>query len=322
MRAQGILYPSTPLGLADHMEAVLDFISHSTHPSPLRDKVVIALHEHTPVRRQGAWSRLLGEVRSHNGPVVISNEVLCYLPAPMAEEFIHRLDADDVEVVMVHRRPSQLLPSMYLQALKLAPQPTFSDFVAEFFDQLPQPGVSPYEFIDLRTVISAWEAAGARVVVVEALSGLTDHTMVSACEALAPGVPWQPLDEPSNVSMSAIGAQIWRLHCQDSPPNLVAAAHAVRQRMLDTYPETATGAKPRLTSEAASALDSYCAGHSARLERPDTLVEPLPHPDLDLTDTLAELARWQKAQNRKWRAIDSLSGTLGRGRLMPWPHEV
>lgn len=313
----GFLYPRTAPAGAGHLEAVLDFVSSTDHTSPWRSNFVVTYAKHQPPRRRGAWQALRDEIRGQAGPSVISHEVLCHIPTAIAADFIEEVGADQAEVVMVRRRPSEIVPSLFLERIKTQREVSFPEFVRRLFIELPVSGASEHEFIDSCRLASTWRQAGAEVTVVDAANGLSDEVIVEVAETLTPGLTWTAPQEPSNVSMSAHGAQLWTDHCSAHAPAFIASAHAVRQRMLTTFPQTANGPRLQLSPEAAAALDAYCEGQTDTLPDLPRLTAPVPPLPFDGPAALRLMARWQRKEDLKWKAIDAASTISGRGHLMP-----
>lgn len=335
MAQAGFLCPGAPGGEVYHLEAVCDFLNLRAAPPPPMDGFASAYVEHRPRRRRGAWRRLTQEVAAHDGPTVITCELLGFFNESAAGEFVAGLPVDHVEAVVVDRRPSALLTSWYQEQLKRQSVPDFDDYLARVFDALDSGADTEFDFIDARRIHKVWSAAGADVTVIDASEGLIDGTITEVAEALTPGLTWTAPTPRANAGMSAFGAQMWRAHYAAARPAFVGSALAVYRRMVTTYPATSHGPRLRMPSEAASALDHFCAGASGALMPPEPLpatkellpslpaVPALPpaqrppsDPPFDTQATLAQLRRWQQIEDARWRAFDTASRLTGRGPLM------
>jgi len=317
MATAGYLYPDAPNGGTSQFESVYDFTAAAVHPPPPLGADLAALVARAHRRWPGSFRRMLADIAAHDGDVVISVEFLSVLTPELAGEFVNHLAVDRVEVVLVRRPPSQLLASWYAETIKRTTLPDLAPFTRQVFADLAARRPNQFTSIDPRNLVRAWGGTGADVIEIDATAGLTDAVVEQTGEVLTPGLRWTALPEPANVGMSAIGVHLWRTHFAAHRPAYVASAHAVRERMLATFPETSSGPKPRLSAAAAAALDAYCAGTTAHLVVPDELVEPLPATTLDLPAALARMARWQRQADRRWRMLDVASRLARRGPLQP-----
>jgi len=314
MADAGYLYPAADG--PSQASAVCVFLATADHPLPPLDRFHVALVAHEHRRRPGSFRRLLADIDAHPGDVVISVEHLSLLTPALAEEFVGRVPVDRVEVVLVRRPPSQLLVSWYAESAKRLALPDLATFTRQVFTHLATGTPSQQDFIDTRLLVHTWAATGADVIDIDAHNGLSDTVVERTCAALTPGLSWTAPPQAANVGMSAIGVELWRAHVADHPPAFVGAADQVRDRMLATFPDTATGPKPKLSAAAATALDAYCAGTTPQLVTPDDLVEPTPEPSFDVPAALAQMAHWQRTADLRWRLLDAASRLTRRGPLM------
>lgn len=312
----GYLYPDAPDGQTSQLQAICDFLGEADRALGPLDPFGLALVAHGRRRHPGSFRRMLATIDAHDGDVVISVEFLSLLTPALAGEFVSRLPVERVEVVLVRRPPSQLLPSWYAESIKRFSLPDLAPFARQVFDDLAAAVPSQYVTIDPRNLVRTWAGTGAVVIEIDAEEGLTDAVVGRTCAALTPGIEWPVIPTATNLGMSAVGVELWRTHFAAHRPAYVGSAHAVRERMLAAFPETSSGPKPRLSVAAATALDAYCSGASSRLVAPEQLVDRLPEPTFDVAEALSHMARWQRQADRRWRMLDLASRLSRQGPLM------
>ena len=306
--AAGVLCPEIKgaEGALGQVSAVQDFVYRSRLPGPLMNAALARNEATRGQAAQGALADLCQQVQSHVGPSIISYEWLAAFSPELAADFTAVLPVDAVEVVMVGRRASSLLPSLYQELAKRGPVPQPEAFVREACAALSSGVPSEFDFLKSPEIAQRWRDAGAQVHVVDARSGLSSQTVVAVLGLLAPELPWEAVVPESNVSMSLEGLRTWHEHVTASRPKYVGAALMVLSRMLATFPAVTQGPRMRLCPEVAAAVDAYCDGDADGIVLPTgPLLESSTGavPEFDRVDALRTMARWQRAADAKWWAI-------------------
>lgn len=201
LRRHGVLVPTAPWwsGRGElHFRAALDLLG--------QDWGGPAGHA------EGAWERLLSQVRRHHGTVVISHELLAPAPPDVVRRVLDELAGAEVHVVYTARDPARLLPSAWQEAVKQGRAMRFARFLARaragqlwFMDAF-----------DLPHVLETWGAAlpPGRVHLVTVPRSGADPELLwrRFCRALAIEPDWAPVvPRRSNASMGIPETQLLRL---------------------------------------------------------------------------------------------------------------
>ncbi|MFF2451250.1 hypothetical protein [Isoptericola sp. NPDC058082] len=200
LRRHGVLYPSGPLGDPRlHYFAALD--------------VTGARHGIDPRRLDGAWDRLVRQVRRARGDVVVSHELLARADPDQAARALADLAATgaEVHVVLTARDLARELASGWQETLKFGSRTT----LRASLDRARAGRSAFLRSLDPTHVLPVWAAGlpAPRVHVVTAppAGGAGDALWLRFLDAIDVDPAWAPRDaERSNASVGAPEAQVLR----------------------------------------------------------------------------------------------------------------
>ncbi|MEU2201393.1 hypothetical protein [Isoptericola sp. NPDC019482] len=200
LRRHGLLYPSGPLGEPRlHYWAALD--------------VTGARHGVDPRRLDGAWERLVRQVRRARGDVVVSHELLARAQPDQAARVLADLAATgaEVHVVLTLRDLGRGLASGWQETLKFGARTTLRTYLDR-----ARAGRSVFlGSLDPTRVLSVWAAdlPASRIHVVTAppAGGARDALWLRFLDAIDVDPAWAPRDaERVNASVGIPEAQVLR----------------------------------------------------------------------------------------------------------------
>ncbi|MFI2102306.1 hypothetical protein ACH436_03385 [Isoptericola sp. NPDC019693] len=200
LRRHGVLYPSGPLGEPRlHYWAALD--------------VTGARHGVDPRRLDGAWDRLVRQVRRTRGDVVVSHELLARADQGQADRVLADLAATgaEVQVVLTVRDLARGLASGWQETLKFGATTTLRAYLDR-----ARAGRSVFlRSLDPTHVLGVWAAGlpASRVHVVTAPppGGAGDALWLRFLDAVQVDPAWAPREaERSNASVGVPEAQVLR----------------------------------------------------------------------------------------------------------------
>ena len=201
LRRHGVLVPTAPWwsGRAElHFRAALDVLGQDWGGPP--------------GHAEGAWERLVAQVRRHQGTVVISHELLAPAPAEVVDRVLRELGPAEVHIVYTARDPARLLPSAWQEAVKQGRGMRF----AKFLKRARAGKVWFMEAFDLPSVLGSWGASlpPERLHLVTVPRSGSDPELLwrRYCEALQIDPGWAPTKpRRSNASMGIPETQLLRL---------------------------------------------------------------------------------------------------------------
>lgn len=197
---EGVLFP-TRNRLTDpavfHFRAALDLLGQDWGGAP--------------GHAEGAWPAMVRRVRRHDGPVVISHEILAPAPADKVARVMNDLAGSDVHIVYSVRDLARQLPAAWQESVKQGRQWRFE----RFLDKAQRGDTFFMKAFDLPTVLNRWSRnlppGHVHVVTVPPSGAAPDELWLRFCRAFGLDPAWAPLDsERSNESLGAAETEVLR----------------------------------------------------------------------------------------------------------------
>ena len=201
LRRHGVLVPTAPWwsGRAElHFRAALDLLGQDWGGPP--------------GHAEGAWQRLVDQVRRHEGTVVVSHELLAPAPADVVDRVLCELGPAEVHIVYTARDPAKLLPSAWQESVKQGRALRF----AKFLRRARAGRIWFMQAFDLPTVLEGWGASippeHVHVVTVPRSGSDPELLWKRFCQVLGVDPVWAPVEpRRSNASMGIAETQLLRL---------------------------------------------------------------------------------------------------------------
>lgn len=160
------------------------------------------------------YERLVKQVHSHVGRVVVSSEFLCETDAEAAEMMAHDLGRDRLHVVVTLRNLGRLLPSSWQQYLKYGLTTRYEKWLRSIFENPGKSSMTPtfWRRHDHGAVLSRWtKAVGAEnvtVMIVDEVDRSAQFRTFAQLLDVDPEVLVSRMDLTSNRSMTAPEAEL------------------------------------------------------------------------------------------------------------------
>jgi hypothetical protein len=330
--ARGVLYPKG-FGNADiHLWAAIDLarqVGLDFDPTPFSR----ALFDEAQLHR-GAWTDLLHQTLTHDGPVIWSSEGFTYLGDEGVDALARAVADIPTRLVLVARPPAQVVVSAYVEQARRTVVEPFDTYVRCHLTHLARGVRHESDYGDVRRLIQRWAQSGIPIQTVQAIPDLNDDVVRSALAAVAPMLTEEALPERENVSMSAMGTAAWQAHLRRTKPRLVGAMSEVLTWFGTAHPavlDSRVGGRLALAPETAALVDAAFSyqtpqeeADAARSALLDTLgaaspivAEAVPGPgmpDEAWARTVASLRSRQLRADGKWAVVDAASVALRRRR--------
>ena len=328
----GVLYPRVKDRSYSHQEPVCGFLVQAglTTGPPVMLGLQTYLRSN-PGPKLHAWRDLNQQISAHAGPALISAEMLASLPGEAVKEFLDVLAVRPVQVVMVQRRASRLLPSWYQETAKMEPVADFETFARAAIADLLRDEITPSSFLNTGEVAARWADAGCDVHVVDARNCLDDQVLNEALSLLVPETALT-VRRHSNPGMSAVGTRLWQAYSQLHPFRLRAVGRSLRRRLTATFDIIADpelGGRLALTERAAATLDACVKGPGdaqslhALIDGYEPVTRTIPGSttldEAQRRETFTHLRRWHHLEEARWGAVDLGVRASGRCGLTPSP---
>lgn len=168
-----------------------------------------------PPDQRGSFDRLRQAVRSTDGDVLVSMELLAKFPQHRARRLVEELGADEVEVLITARELTRVATSHWQETTQNRGTKPWATWIEEVCHADPQATDVPdfWRHHYLPRIIDTWRAAGpSRVHLITIPQGKSDAGAVWRRFASVLGVPPDGFTEPTfnNASLGATSAELMR----------------------------------------------------------------------------------------------------------------
>jgi hypothetical protein len=166
---------------------------------------------------EGAWERVVGEVEAHDGPALLSHEILGGSVPKVVRKAVRAFEGRPVRVVVTCRDLGRQLPAVWQEGVKNGETETYGSFLAEAFGDWKGPGSATgfWRGQNLASVGERWaDAVGpenVRFVTVPPAGSSNDVLWQRFRQGAGlPDVEYATPDQPRNPSLGTVETELLR----------------------------------------------------------------------------------------------------------------